>query len=134
MILDHDVCLNPLFQRGAVRTHIDEKIRIFFVLIPCSNGELSGHAPAASNNNAGVLIPCSNGELSGLIAGNEAANAIHTVAKATNKLAQVGEIMAETLQDEAIQEREINKQRFLVKLEKAKKEVTAEAKTLQLEL
>ena len=68
------------------------------------------------------------------VAGNEAANALHTVAKATNKLAQVGEIMAETLQDEAQQEREINKQRFLVKLEKAKKEVTAEAKTLQLEL
>ena len=68
------------------------------------------------------------------IAGNEAANAIHTVAKATNKLAQVGEIMAETLQDEAVQEREINKQRFLVKLEKAKKEVQAEAKTIQLEL
>ena len=68
------------------------------------------------------------------IAGNEAANAVHTVAKAANKLAQVGEIMAETLQDEAQQEREINKQRFLVKLEKAKKEVTAEAKTLQLEL
>ena len=68
------------------------------------------------------------------IAGNEAANAIHTVAKATNKLAQVGEIMAETLQDEAVQEREINKQRFLVKLAKATKEVEAEAKTIQLAL
>ena len=68
------------------------------------------------------------------IAGNEAANAIHTVAKATNKLTQVGEIMAETLQDEAVQEREINKQRFLVKLEKAKKEVQAEAKTIELSL
>ena len=42
--------------------------------------------------------------------------------------------MAETLQDEAQQEREINKQRFLVKLEKAKKEVEAEAKTIQLAL
>ena len=69
-----------------------------------------------------------------MIAGNEVANATHTAAKAVNKVCQVGEIMAETLQDEAQQEREINKQKFLLKLEKAKKEVTAEAKTLQLEL
>ena len=66
------------------------------------------------------------------IAGNEAANAIHTVAKATNKLAQVGEIMAETLQDEAQQERAINKQRFELKLEVAKKALAQEKLTVDI--
>ena len=66
------------------------------------------------------------------IAGNEAANAIHTVAKATNKLAQVGEIMAETLQDEGQQERAINKQRFELKLEVAKKALAQEKLTVDI--
>ena len=66
------------------------------------------------------------------IAGNEAANAVHTVAKATNKLAQVGEIMAETLQDEAQQERAINKQRFELKLEVAKKTLAQEKLTVDI--
>ena len=66
------------------------------------------------------------------IAGNEAANAVHTVAKATNKLAQVGEIMAETLQDEAQQERAINKQRFELKLEVAKKALAQEKLTVDI--
>ena len=68
------------------------------------------------------------------IAGNEGANALHTSMKAVNKLAQVGESMADSLHEEALQERELNKQRFLVKLETAKKEDSAEAETLQLAL
>ena len=67
------------------------------------------------------------------IAGNEFANAAHTVAKATNKLAQVGEIMAESLQDEAQQERAINNEKFKLKLAKAKKTLEAETNTFELE-
>lgn len=67
------------------------------------------------------------------VAGNEFANAAHTVAKATNKLAQVGEIMAESLQDEAQQERTLNKQKFDLKLAKNTKLLEAETKTFELE-
>ena len=68
------------------------------------------------------------------VAGNEGANALHTSMKAVNKLALVGESMADGLHEEALQERELNKQKFLVKLEKAKKQVQEEAKTIELSL
>lgn len=68
------------------------------------------------------------------VAGNEAAEAVHSVARGLNKVAQVGEILAETLQDEAQQERAINKQKFLLKLHKATIALENEKKTLELDL
>ena len=67
------------------------------------------------------------------IAGNEVANAAHTSAKALNKLAQVGEIMADGLQDEAQQERTLNQEKFKLKLAKAKKNLELENNTFELE-
>lgn len=66
------------------------------------------------------------------IAGNEAAEAVHSVARAANKVAQVGEIMAETLQEEAKEERALAAQKFKIKLAKAQKALDNETNTLEL--